>query len=423
MDESGASDPGAKSGAKSGPKTPEDGPGPSPRMASRVKAVSDALRGLVRELNAGPVEGEKVGEALELRLALTVDPQTGWEVRFPTPLAEQLEEQLLEARARRAIFKKGRVFCFLCESSQCPHAHPPSSLTVFTGYSSSGVPRWGEFAQVLIDTQDPEVDQLFGEPPRHLVRQRSGKSLRSQQLASFGRTSRSYSILGQVEVGYLAMRDGQDPASPHRVAMTFQAVETRGTGGALQLELNPLVRLPHDQDFLEVLAGGWNPWILRACRLAARDLEALAAEANRQRQKGSPRDIHQVMGRVPGVLRAMARSLEGGAGQARRRTRHVEHRRDQKRPVHKALDDVSKITAQDMFHDGKTGNVVIRGSNGRAHAFSREGKHVTTFVLQADAVESRLRSRRWKPVDPVEAQVIKQLIEEKGKQNRQHQQR
>jgi len=66
---------------------------------------------------------------------------------------------------------------------------------VFSGYNSFGIPEWQEFVQALVDARDPRVDQLYADPPALLALVQTGRELRNRQLSSFGRASKTYSIL------------------------------------------------------------------------------------------------------------------------------------------------------------------------------------------------------------------------------------
>jgi len=55
-----------------------------------------------------------------------------------------------------------------------------------------------------------------------------------------------------------------------------------------------------------------------------------------------------------------------------------------------------------VFFDEKRRTFVVCGRQGRAHAFTAEGRHVTSFVLPAGGAEFRVRTNRWRPIRPEE---------------------
>lgn len=381
----------------------------------RARAVADALRTLARDLHVSRfghiVQGE---ESLGLQLRFTVSPARNWDLRFDPPLVDQLTEGLQDARADRGAFRRGRAYCFRCGTALCEHAAPPACPSVFAGYGPTGLPEWQDFAQVLIERRDERVDRLFDEHPPTLAVLQLGHDLRLRQLSSFGRASKTYALLGQVVAGYFPARPPDARAAPERVALSFQAVEVRDAAGAPRVTLNVLGRHPQEPDLAEALASGWEPSVFRAREIALRDLEAAGRQAAAAREAGRAAEALQAMRRVPGILRRLAESLERGGRQLMRRTRHAEERRTERRPVHKAVEDALSAPPGRVFHDTRTGGFVACGEQGRAHVFSAEGRHVTSFVLKPGSVEFRARTGRWRPAAPAEAEALRTLIRDRA---------
>ena len=398
------------------PAPSEQPPVPRPvlsRAARRERAVADALRTLIRDLYGDRFGGapERLGE-IELAIAARIRPADGWALTFTPPLAEQVGGRLEEAQAAQAVYRPGRVWCFRCESAECPHAMPPSPVAVFRAYTATGQPEWQDLHQAFIAAQDSRVDRLFAETPDVVALVQSGRDLRHEQLSSFGRSSKTYSILGQVVAGYFRLpRRAAGRDESRRLAVTFQVVETRGAGGRLEVRLNALAGALAGVDLDDLFAEGWEPWALRARDLAARSLAALSARAQAARATARAEEFQSVMRRVPTVLRRLAEFLERGQRQGRWRTQHVEERRQHdRRPVHKALDDAREAPPGAVYADEKTGTLVICGPQNRAHVFSVEGRHVTSFVLGPGAVDFRVRTRRWRQATPEEAGALKERV-------------
>ena len=411
-----AGDVGAIAGSETGPvqTVPADGAKVVTRTERRVKASTDALRTLLRDLFA-----DRYGTALpqdetiRLNLQLEARPSAGWELRFDPPLAEQLDEQLAEAQAARAVYEKGAIHCFRCDTSKCEHAVPPSALAVFAQYDEIGRPEWKEFQQFLLEAKDDRVDQLYQKPPRVLTCVQFGRQLKGRQLPAFGRSSRAYAILGQVVAGYFMLpRDGQrDPA---KLAVTFQAVEARDATGAFRLHLNTVVHPPGVPSFDLLLAGGWQPDLYRARSIALRSFEALERRVRTARAAGRSDEARDVLRQVPGILHRFADAIDRGHRQGQRRTQHVEQRRQEHRPVHKAMDDALHVKPDSVFFDLKTQTLVVCGAKGRTHAFNEAGRHVTSFLIKSDTIDFRLRTERWRRATPDEFESLRDRLSQRA---------
>ncbi len=377
-------------------------PKPLSRLERRERAALDVLRTLLRD-GYSDLFGAVLPahEELDVQLSLKVRPGENWNLRFDPPVAEQIEPQLREHQADHDIFRKGAVYCFRCDSSGCAHAVPPSPLSVFRGYSSTGAAEWMDFTQVLIEDRDERVDALFEKPPRVLARIRMGRDLKQQQLGSFGRASRTYAVLGQVMAGYYA-----SAAAGGRLALTFQIVETRGAGGHFFLSLNILAGLADRDALEELMVSDREPALGRARTAAVREVERIEGQVRRARADGRGEEARAALQQVPSVLRRLAESLERGSRQGARRTHHVERRRQENRPVHKALEDARAAKLEDLCYDEQTSALVARGAQGRHHVFNLEGRHITSIVLQPGEVELRLRKHRWRKATPEEWQAF-----------------
>jgi len=383
-------------------------------MERRERALCDAMRAFIRDLHFHRHGASDAGEdALPLTLTLSVAPGDGWDVQFTPPLIEQVATQVDDAMAGRGAFEQGRVHCFRCGHASCEHSTPPDALHVFRGYAQTGVPEWTELAQMLIDLKDERVDRLFSKPPMVLAAMQLGRELRKEQFSFFGKTSKTYSILGQVVAGYLKLpaKTAAEYGS-ERLALTLQAVETRGPHGSMRLKLNVIAGGLSPDSLSELLATVWEAGPGRVIAAASEDLEELARQVAAAREAAQPAAVRRHLRRVPAVLGHMARSLEQSCRRGRRRTQHAQHRRKERRPVHKALDDARTAKPDALFWDEKHKTWVVCGKQGRVHAFNREGRHVTSFVIQPGGAEFRVRTNRWRPMDEEEATEFRSRLGE-----------
>ena len=380
-----------------------------PRSERRARATADALRALVRDTFADRFGAATGPDEIPLQLRLVARPGQNWELTFDPPLADQVAAQMEDAQAERAVYRKGAVYCYRCESSDCAHARPPSPLGIFGGYDSAGRPVWPELAQALVERKDPRVDRLYGRPPAVVALMQLGSEVRGEQLAAFGRASKTYAVLGQVIAGYFpcapAASEPQDQMT--RLAVTLQVVETRGARGEFRLHVNPVAGLPDGGDFDLLLGTGWEPALHRARMAAGREVENLEFRARAAREQGRAEEARELLRQVPSILRRLADGIERGERQVRRRTRHVEQRRDDNRPVQKAVEDARAAKPADLFYDLKTRTFIVAGPKGRTHAFSEDGRHVTSFIIRPDAVDFRLRTERWRRTTGEEAEQLR----------------
>jgi len=380
------------------------------RAERREQAAVDVLRTFVRDqhlykFGAVPPRAEEV----DIQLKLKVRPSNDWALQFDPPLADQLAAQLEDAQAGWDVYRKGRVYCFRCESSECEHARPDSPHAVFRGYAPNGLPEWSDLAQVLLAVRDSRVDRLYEAKAGPVALMQLGGELKERQLSSFGKSSKTYAVLGQVVAGYFSLNAPEENSG--EVAVTLQAVEMRTERGALCLKLNVLARIPGGEDIGNLLGGGWQPGLHRALEVAARQLGGIEQGAAAARAEGDGERARVQLRRVPSVLRELAESIERAGRQQGRRTRHAEVRRKEQRPVHKAVEDARAAAASMIFCDEKAGTMIVCGPQGRAHAFAPDGRHVTSFILRPGAVAFRLRTQRWRPVTPDESARFHEQVE------------
>lgn len=367
------------------------------------KQARDALGEVFREAWRRFGRGKGPGRDVELDLRLRF-PAGAAGPPAPAPsLAAQISEAVREAAAREGVFRPGRAYCYRCESSDCPHGVPPAPQKVFSGYSSTGQPRWTDFSQLLIEKRHGDAGAVFDPGRRGLSSIfLPGHELRSGQLAVFGGTSKTYDIHGQVALGFL--RTTTPAGEPvERAALTVQAVEVRGDGGRPRVVLNVLGRLPDGTETVESLEDWRHERLVRALSSARRNLVRLTPSIFRGRGPG-------VGEKTAGILKRMARSLQRTARQGTRRTDHAEERQRQKRPTAKAVEDAVAAADERLLRDDREGTVVVMGPRGRIHVFSPDGRHVTSLNMRREEIDGRIRRRRWQPLKPPLAEDFRKRI-------------
>jgi hypothetical protein len=302
--------------------------------------------------------------------------------------------QILRAARRWAAasdaWRRGRVFCYRCESAECEHSAPPRPQSVFAGYGPTGIAQWADLAQFLLDLKDDRVEELFREPPATVARLVYGRELKGRQLRPFGRGSKRYDLLAQMVAGYFGTRPGA------LFAVTVQAVESRYPDGRTRISLNLIGSEPAEPAFRDAV---------RAARMRAQSLEEDLALG-----PGSAERRSELLRRVPGVLAEMGRSIERAARQHDRRTRHAEARRGERRPTQAAARDAREASDASIFADDERGTLIVVGPRGRVHAFTPGGRHVTTLTLEGEALSRRLRQERWRPARRDEIETFRDAL-------------
>ncbi len=301
-------------------------------------------------------------------------------------LAEEARRVGAECSSEFKDFRSGRVYCYDCRSSACRHSRPLADGEVFAGYESTGRPRWEEFFQLLLLLEDRRTDRLFASRPDLLARVLDRSHLTGDQLVSFGRNSLTYRVWGQVVAGYLHLEN-------MRAAITVQLVETRDRKLHLQVVTPEAVR--------EVLANAPS-----GRRQAFHRVHDALAEARAQvhslgnlwqntRNRAVRRDLQN---RLFATLRHLAHSIERKGRQQQRRTSHAEFRAEEKRPVHKAREDLATAGWDDLMLDVVRDTIVVVGRANRMHVFSREGRHITSLFIGGDELQRRRHRRRYQPM-------------------------
>jgi hypothetical protein len=82
----------------------------------------------------------------------------------------------------------------------------------------------------------------------------------------------------------------------------------------------------------------------------------------------------------------------------------------QKRPIHKAGDDLRSAQADDFYRDVARDACIVAGKGGRIHVFSHGGKHITSLNLSGDELARRLQRRRYQPMARQDIDALKRAV-------------
>lgn len=359
--------------------------------ARRLEAELDALaRRLHRKMFGAdvPFPGR-----VAIDIAIPAEPET--DSAAGPALLSRLSAALQKSGARADAILPGRVFCYRCERGDCEHSTPPRPQGVFAGYSPTGQPEWKDLGQVLLEARHENVDALFADPPAALALVQPGRELKARLLHPFGKSSKTYDLLAQLVAGPF----GGD----RRFALTLQAIESRRPDGGTRLTLHRIGA--EAGEFLDT-----HPEHPFSIAFPAARNRLAAIETALGAVDSAPGRRSELMRKIPGILHDLRRAVERGGRQRERRTRHADARRLENRPTQSALQDAWKASDADLLADEARGTLIVLGPRGRAHAFTPAGRHVTSLILDREALSRRMARKRWRPATPAEIEGLRSSL-------------
>lgn len=348
------------------------------------------------------------------------------EIRMPTNLrGARLDQLAADATAsldravdalltHRAAFRPGAVYCLRCNNAGCEHATPTAPRHVFAGYGGTGLPRFEDFAQVLLERSDPRVDRLYGNRPALLAHTFLAKDLSGDLLAPYRDNDAGYRLHGQVAAGWYAVPS--PTGRPEMLALTFQVVSTRPDSRAPRRYGLNVLGLGPEGEPLEHLFDrlGELPWT-PAVRQAQEEVEAVEREAAKGRKgtgKGKGGEGERwAERRLTSVLNDLAKRLEKDRRARDRKTKHGRERHAQSdRPTHMALADLARAGDDDVLVDRRQETLVVLGDKGRAHVFNPAGKLVTSVRYNPESIERRRQRDQWRPASAEEISTLRDNV-------------
>jgi hypothetical protein len=381
------------------------------RMHHVLKLLTDEVRERIDRHPLGHLLAGR-GEPLDLHLTVPTALREGKLELAAREAEEAVQTAVAALLEHSSVFRPGRVFCLRCQSSGCEHTAPTDARQVFTGYANTGVPRFRDFGQWLLERRDPRVDLLYREPPQLIAAVSLEQDLSGDVLPIYrdGRNGRDggYRIHGQVAVGWYRSPDPNGPVGHRRpLAVSFQVISSRPEGQRRRFGLNVIGSGPGGEP-LEHLWDrlGQIPWNdpVRWTQSVLTGIEHQLAEAPRT----PPRVVDQ---RLDGLVNALARRLEKGARGKERRTQHAERRHQEgDRPTRMALADLARATPESLFYDTRRETLIVLGDRGRTHVFNQDGKLVTSVRYDPAAIEKRRHNGTWRPAGDGEVAVLREKV-------------
>lgn len=379
------------------------------RMQHVLKLLTDEVRERIDRHPMGHLLAGR-GDPLDLHLTVPTALREGKLELAAREAEEAVQAAVVALLEHSSVFQPGRVFCLRCQSSGCEHAAPTDARHVFIGYASSGVPRFRDFGQWLLERRDPRVDLLYREPPQLVTAVSLEEDLSGDLLPVYrnGKNGREggYRIHGQVAVGWYRSPDPNGPVGHRRpLAVSFQVISSRPEGQRRRFGLNVIGSGPGGEP-LEHLWDrlGQIPWNdpVRWTQTVLTGIEHQVAKAPRT----PARVVDQ---RIDGLVNALARRLEKGARGKERRTQHAERRHQEgDRPTRMALADLARATPESLFYDTRRETLIVLGDRGRTHVFNQDGKLVTSVRYEQAAIEKRRHNGTWRPAGVSEVAALRE---------------
>ncbi|MDA8018216.1 MAG: hypothetical protein MPN21_12285 [Thermoanaerobaculia bacterium] len=421
----------------------------APKDEPTLESVLADLGRLVRSEVARHPQGHLLATSrAELELSLRV-PIAADATVDSTSLRASADDLRAEARQEiaallleRTAFRPGHVISLRQGSSVGEDTAPPDARYVFAGWSPSGVPRFLDFAQLLLERQHEEQHRLYQKPPGLLTFYQDREDLRRELLPAFasseptldgGETAAAVGAIeihGQTVAGWFRVprTDGNEAV----LALTLQAVSVGVPGRtARRYDLNVLGTGPDGEPLSEVVARleGAPPWkaatdwaqkALRSLGHGRGENQRRSRRKNSDRKKGDPKKVDggrregietKNEERIRGILGGLARRLEQRHRARRRRTVHAQERHDSgDRPTRMALRDLARAGVDEVFVDQRRDTMVVVGERGRAHVFNGLGKLVTSIRYTPESIERKRRQDIWRPASPNEVQRLRKTV-------------
>lgn len=381
-------------GRRRKPRRSSQGPlSPAARAERVVRDLRVLTHQLGHELPGGVAQmPAAISLALELQLS-----KEGGDKQASAQLIKGLQETLLQARQAQAPFPTGRVPCFRAGHADGPQSLPPTATSVFNGHAATGKPTWIEFTSLCLERRDPRVSALYRDPPAVIGLVQEADDLGEALLPEFHAQGQGYQVLGQVAVGLVPGPALGVAGDVGRVAFSLQVVSVSGPGGD-RLYLNPVG--VDERALLEAAQGGSDraEGLLKAIKSARRRLRAVKRRqiTHRERNQRGP-DVAQVLHRTKV-------EVERALSPDRRRTQHAQDRHQSgQRPTLSAVGDATAAPLERLLEDTQRKTIVVLGPKGRAHIFSKDGRHVTSLKLEPGELERKTIRRRWRPLSEAQA--------------------
>ncbi|MFN7965934.1 MAG: hypothetical protein U0V87_09650 [Acidobacteriota bacterium] len=382
-------------------------------MRSRDREIKEALKALT-DAARDRVDAHPYGhllrgrEPLSLTVSLPLDQDPDALEAAGERAVDALHDGVEALLAHAAAFRPGRLLCLRCGTPECEHAAAPHARQVFVGYGPSGLPRFVDFATLVVDRRHEQMERLFDGAAPLLSLVMSEPELVADLLPAFHDKQRQYRVHAQVVAGFWRLPD--ESGRPEPLAVTIQIVSThvmvRQQQPRRRFGVNIIGRGPDNEplDHLHDRLRG-IPWIspVRWVQSALGEIEK--QDAKRRIAEGS------LAKRLDGLVQSLARRLGRDERAKGRRTMHAEERHESgDRPTRVALADLAAASDDKIVFDTRRNTLVVLGEKGRAHVFNVDGKLVTSVRYPTTTIAHRRESGLWRRAEAAEIAPLRALL-------------
>ena len=311
-------------------------------------------------------------------------------------------EQLINAKPRRTLNSRisfaGEIPCFQCREV-CRHGQPAKPDEVLLGYTPNGKPRFENLLQCAIQHAPDVAERICAGTDSIAALLNTPISMNDPLLPEVKQRVKNR-ILGIVQFGYLGGSD-----APTSARLSCSLVLSRDLDGEYQL-----LALSKEDAFRYWLwdgaRQGQRAYLQRVFKKIERWLHQLdRVETCRARRAAEDK-----------FLRRVSEEINLYKRRRRKRTEHARQRHAQgQRPTREAFRDAASLRDGSLYFDNRRSTYVVLGPQRRAHLFSNQGRHVTSFRLAEGELERKCRRERWRLASSPMYQEFRNLIELKEK--------
>lgn len=351
----------------------------------------DHLRALVRKRLPIDFDGDVV---VPVRVAFGPQMDDRAEVEDLLAAVDGVLHGLPGTAHRR--FEQGRVLCYQCASLSCEHSAPPNEYVTFMRYIASGRPVWESPVNIALEKGWKELASLLSTREESVAFVLLEGDLMGDLLEVVAQASNSRPLW------QVTLVPSSRLGLPLEV-MSYQLSVTHGRHANLRLVVlgDALERVSQIRD-----GSGYASRIFGVFMKARRRVRRLQWRAVRQPDpKGFVRESALPMARW------LQSELLSAVTQHKSKTAHAMDRyMSGKRPVGSALADILACPAERFFMDTHRDTVAVVGPRGRVHVLTREGKLVTSMVLDRSELQRRQTRGRFRPLAPGEAEALRARV-------------